>query len=150
MGLDPAQIIEIRELIAELGREHTIVLSSHILPEVQAVCQQIMIISQGKLVASDTAENLTRRFAGDELHLRVRAGTEETARILEKRGIRPLSLSGENGETVLELQETEELRATLFFAFAEAGFPILEMTGNHASLEDVFLELTKGEKEERT
>ena len=79
VGLDPAQIIEIRDLIRELGKNHTIILSSHILSEVQTVCDSIMIISDGHLVASDTPENLTRLFAGTTtLHLAVKGGEAET------------------------------------------------------------------------
>ena len=83
VGLDPAQIIEIRELIRELGKDHTIVLSSHILSEVQAVCDAIMIISHGRLVASDTAENLTTLFAGKTtLKLEIRADRDRAAAVL--------------------------------------------------------------------
>ena len=87
VGLDPAQIIEIRELIRELGQDHTIVLSSHILSEVQAVCDHIMIISKGKLVASDTAEDLTSLFAGKTtLKLQIKGGRDRAAEVLSRLG----------------------------------------------------------------
>lgn len=148
VGLDPAQIIEIRELIRELGKEHTLVLSSHILSEVQAVCDAIMIISKGRLVASDTSENLTALFAGTViLNLDVRATDDAARKVLDTvPGIEDMALSaGDPGVTHVQLkpEEDQDIRETLFFAFAKAGLPILTMMQNHASLEDVFLELTQ-------
>ena len=147
VGLDPAQIIEIRELIRELGKEHTLVLSSHILSEVQAVCDAIMIISKGRRVASDTSENLTALFAGTvTLNLDVRATDDAARKVLDTvPGIEDMALSaGDPGVTHVQLkpEEGQDIRETLFFAFAKAGLPILSMMQNHASLEDVFLELT--------
>lgn len=148
VGLDPAQIIEIRELIRELGKEHTLVLSSHILSEVQAVCDAIMIISKGRLVASDTSENLTALFAGTvTLNLDVRATEDAARKVLDTvPGIEDMALSaGDPGVTHVQFkpEEDQDIRETLFFAFAKAGLPILSMMQNHASLEDVFLELTQ-------
>ena len=150
VGLDPAQIIEIRELIRELGKEHTLVLSSHILSEVQAVCDSIMIISKGKLVASDTPENLTTLFAGTTtLKLEIRAEEETVCGILSTlEGVEDFTVSKSESNTVLaEIKPDEEcdIRETLFLAFARAEAPILEMSRIKASLEDVFLELTQGE-----
>lgn len=151
VGLDPAQMIEIRELIRELGREHTLVLSSHILSEVQAVCGYIMIISGGRLVASDTPENLTALMAGTTtLKLEVKA---DEARVREIMANIPGAanwqvLPGETGTVRLDVHPDKEtdLRETLFTAFAQANQPILEMTRVRASLEDVFLELTAGDE----
>lgn len=148
VGLDPAQIIEIRELIRELGKEHTLVLSSHILSEVQAVCDAIMIISKGRLVASDTSENLTALFAGTvTLSLDIRAAEDAVRRVLDAvPGIEDMTLSAnEPGVTHVQLkpEDDQDIREALFFAFAKAGLPILSMIQNHASLEDVFLELTQ-------
>ena len=150
VGLDPAQIIEIRELIRELGKEHTLVLSSHILSEVQAVCDSIMIISKGKLVASDTPENLTTLFAGTTtLKLEIRAEEETVCGILSTlEGVEDFTVSKSESNTVLaEIKPDEEcdIREALFLAFARAEAPILEMSRIKASLEDVFLELTQGE-----
>lgn len=149
VGLDPAQIIEIRELIRELGREHTLVLSSHILPEVQAVCDYIMIISKGHLVASDTPENLTSLFAGTTtIRLEVMGGEDAVRGVLcGVNGIDVASLTSGEGTSRCELTQTAEgdVRAAIFQAFADAKLPILEMTRVKASLEDVFLELTSGE-----
>lgn len=153
VGLDPAQIIEIRELIRELGKEHTIVLSSHILSEVQAVCDAIMIISKGQLVASDTPENLTRLFAGTTtMKLEVKADEAQARSLLEKvEDVESIACTAsEEGTTLVELKLTQDrdVREEVFNLFAQAGKPILEMTRAKASLEDVFLELTQGDARE--
>ena len=150
VGLDPAQIIEIRELIRELGRDHTIVLSSHILSEVQAVCDAIMIISHGKLVASDTAENLTTLFAGKTtLKLEIKAAKDAADAVLQRvEGIESVDWADGEADTVrAEVHPTDnaDIREALFTAFAEEKLPLLEMTRVRASLEDVFLELTGGD-----
>ena len=149
VGLDPAQIIEIRELIRELGREHTLVLSSHILSEVQAVCDHIMIISKGRLVASDTPENLTTLFAGTTtIKLEVMGDAAAVRSVLS--GIDSIEIAAlhtEDGTTRCELTQTgiDDARAAIFTAFADAKLAIIEMNRVRASLEDVFLELTSGE-----
>lgn len=149
VGLDPAQIIEIRELIRELGKEHTLVLSSHILSEVQAVCDSILILSKGRLVACDTAENLTKLMRGREnLRLLTRAEEETVRPIVEKvDGVESLAFAEEDGLTAADVTPTEgrDIREALFNAFAEARVPLLELRTEKASLEDVFLELTGGE-----
>jgi len=150
VGLDPAQIIEIRELIKSLGKDHTVILSSHILSEVQAVCDQIMIIAHGKLVASDTAENLTSLMAsGSRIAMTVRASTDEIEAVLVKMdGIESVGYKAfDEGETAVQIlpEDGADIREALFFAFADAGLPILEMRRERATLEDVFLELTQGD-----
>lgn len=149
VGLDPAQIIEIRELIRELGKEHTLVLSSHILSEVQAVCDSILILSKGRLVACDTAENLTKLMRGREnLRLLTRAEEETVRPIVEKvDGVESLAFAEEDGLTAVSVTpvEGQDVREALFNAFAEAKVPLLELRTEKASLEDVFLELTGGE-----
>lgn len=153
VGLDPAQMIEIRELIRELGKEHTLVLSSHILSEVQAVCDAIMIISGGKLVASDTAENLTALFAGKTtVQIEARCDEETMRAILAgvEGIVEAVYTSPEDGVTACSITAEGEadLRETLFLAFAEVDMPLLALTRSKASLEDVFLELTQGEGKE--
>ncbi len=153
VGLDPAQIIEIRELIRELGKEHTLVLSSHILSEVQAVCDSIMIISKGHLVASDTPERLTALLAGTEsLKLEIKGGEKEIRAILKNvNGIEEVKFTNKGEETSLleiKAQENTDIREMLFHAFAQADLPILEMARSRATLEDVFLELTQSEATE--
>ena len=153
VGLDPKQIIEIRELIRELGKSHTLVLSSHILSEVQAVCDSIMIISKGRLVASDTADNLTKLLAGHEtLQLEVRADSATAQMVLESiDGIDDVMMNtGEDGTLLLTITPAQgvDIREPMFFAFANENVPILEMSRSKATLEDVFLELTQGQPEE--
>lgn len=155
VGLDPAQIIEIRELIRELGQKHTIVLSSHILSEVQAVCQSIMIISKGRLVASDTAENLTALFKGQEnIRLEAHANEAEVSEILESvAGIEDIRFSSSEADClVAEIVSADgrDLREAIFRAFAASDIPLLELHCERASLEDVFLELTQEDANEET
>ena len=148
VGLDPVQIIEIRELIKELGRDHTIVLSSHILSEVQAVCDDIMIIAHGRLVASDTADNLTSLLAsGSTIELEVRADEQSVRALLaDMESIERLTCrAGEAGTLRLSVtpRENLDIREELFSVFARNSMPLLEMRRERASLEDVFLELTQ-------
>ena len=149
VGLDPAQIIEIRELIRELGKEHTLILSSHILSEVQAVCDHIMIISKGHLVASDSPDNLTALFAGTITIKLEAVGTEEAVRevLSTVDDIEINTLSVQENVIRCELNQIgeEDVRVSIFNAFAQAGVPIVEMNRVRASLEDVFLELTTGD-----
>lgn len=154
VGLDPIQIIEIRDLIKSLGREHTVILSSHILSEVQAVCQTILIISKGKLVACDTAENLERLFAGTAaVELTVEAGEETAQGLLAGLGhvtalyTEPM----EGGRCGIRLEtdtsDGEGICRECFHIFSRAGLPILRMDTTRASLEDIFIELTGDRKE---
>lgn len=158
VGLDPKQIIEIRDLIKELGKQHTVILSSHILSEVQAVCDRIMIISHGRLVASDTPENLEKMAGTYGMELTVRTDETTAAEILAKTDaadwIRDIVIrqNEETGETAVSFQfdndgsYEQDIRETIFFAFAEERVPILAMKEKKLSLEDVFLELTGDKK----
>ncbi len=154
VGLDPQQIIEIRQLIRDLAKEHTIILSSHILAEVSEVCDYIMIISKGKLVASDTTENLEALMGGaGSLELLIKAPKEQVSVILSKVDHiqRTDYTAGEEiGTTkvVLEVDNNADIRENLFFAFAEEKCPILSMQRTKTTLEDVFLELTQQNNEE--
>lgn len=151
VGLDPKQIIEIRDLIKELGKKHTVILSSHILSEVQAVCDEIMIISKGKLVASDTAEGLTALMSGKTgLEVQIKGGQSEIEAALQKiSGISDYSFeeSGEEGcmKLMIETDAKEEIREELFYVLAEAKLPLMSLIRVEKSLEDIFLELTEGE-----
>lgn len=158
VGLDPKQIIEIRDLIKELGKQHTVILSSHILSEVQAVCDKIMIISHGRLVASDTPENLEKMAGTHGMELTVKADETAAMEILEKTDAFEwmtdvvMRQDGETGETEVSFQFEDDgnyekdIRETVFFAFAQAQAPILAMREKKMSLEDVFLELTGDKK----
>ena len=157
VGLDPRQITEIRELIRQLGKEHTVILSSHILSEVQQVCTTILILSKGKLVACDTPENLERLFAGKStVELTVEAAEEEIPGILS--GISHIvnltAKARQDGacDVTLELDvpAENEVCREIFFAFSKAGKAILRMTAGKASLEDIFMELTDSGKGEET
>lgn len=147
VGLDPAQIVEIRDLIKSLGSAHTVILSSHILPEVRAVCDEILIISKGRLVACDTPENLESLFRGTvTIDLTVRASEEETRAILGSvEGVTDVKYTDAGNGTANVTVSTggsEDISEAVFAAFSAAGKPILRMSMAQASLEDVFLELT--------
>ena len=155
VGLDPSQIIEIRDLIKNLGKKHTVILSTHILQEVQALCDTILIISKGKLVACDTPDNLEKLFTGTmsvELEIEAsRSGAESLARSIDLisdykvtetgKGIQTLTLNSASKD------ETSVCRS-IFNACCSAHTPILKMIRNRASLEDIFIELTTEEKED--
>lgn len=155
VGLDPRQIVEIRELIQQLGKNHTVILSSHILSEVQAVCQTILIISKGKLVACDTPDNLEKLFAGTAtVELTVEAAPEEAAAIVKQLPNIRKATARPQGKDACTLQletgpnQDLALRRELFRAFSKADKPIVQMTTAKASLEDIFIELTAGDGKE--
>lgn len=152
VGLDPKQIIEIRDLIRMLGQKHTVILSSHILSEVSAVCDSVMIIAHGRLVANGTPEELTRLFAGEqEIRMELK-GNEDAVRsalgALENAAV--ADIASENGVTraTLRPENGADIREAVFRACAKANLPILEMHTERASLEEIFLELTQGDGQE--
>lgn len=151
VGLDPKQIIEIRDLIKSLGENHTIILSSHILSEVSAVCDHIMIISKGKLIASDSPEGLTALMSGGEcLELTVLGTREKLEKVFEEMKLTQEITYEDTKEkgcirAKLQLQEQEDIRTELFYKLAEAQLPIMELHRLEKSLEDIFLELTDTE-----
>lgn len=145
VGLDPKQVVEIRELIRHLAKDHTVLISSHILSEIRAVCDHVLIIRKGRLVACDTPENLEEQLsASDRLELLVRGGEDRAAAVLDQvPGIRERRVVEHTADTVrLSLSTAGDQREALFFAFAGAGIPLLELKPRMASLEDVFLDLT--------
>lgn len=151
VGLDPKQIAEIRDLIVSLRGKQTVVLSSHILSEVQAVCDQVLILDHGKLRASGTPEELERRFSGKSgLTLSVRADQPTVEHILRAvPGIERLVYTSQPDGTATVALETDKARnEQVFLAFSHAGCPILQMQETKASLEDVFLELTDHAEQE--
>lgn len=156
VGLDPKQIIEIRDLIKSLKQKHTVILSSHILSEVRAVCDYVLIISHGKLVASDTPDNLERLAAGsNSLLMKVKGQKDTIRKDLETiEGVTGVEMSYDSDEelwkTKLSVQENVDIREKVFYAMAKADCPIYEMQVKRVSLEDVFLELTEGEKKKST
>ena len=147
-GLDPKQIIEIRDLIKKLGESHTVILSSHILTEISAVCDHVFIISKGKLVASDSTENLLERMTGNQqISLLVKAEAEAAeGALLALAGVERCELSEQREEgtaaLLISAKKDCDIREDIFHTCAEAQLPILEMKTAEKSLEDVFLELT--------
>ena len=154
VGLDPQQIIEIRELVKSLGEKHTVIISSHILSEISEVCDEVLIINKGRLVTISPTDKLEQMFIG--------AGSLELVVDGEEEKIRQV-LAGYEEITSLEIKEDTvdknayriqiqikgngDIRRPLFYQFAELKMPILEMKGMSMSLEDVFLQLTSGEEE---
>lgn len=156
VGLDPKQIIEIRSLIKELKKKHTVILSSHILSEVSAVCDYVLIISHGRLVASDTPDNLSRLAEGSNtLNMLVKGekelienGLKEIDKVKETE----LGFNEEEGvwNVSVSTEEQEDIREEVFLKMAELRCPILEMKSKKVSLEEIFLELTESEKNKET
>ena len=153
VGLDPKQIIEIRDLIKSLKKKHTVILSSHILSEVSAVCDYVLIISHGKLVASDTPDNLGRLAAGSNtLNLLIKGQKENIlSLLLEIPGVKEISTerkSEEEGWRVsVVTEENRDIREEVFYKMAKEKYPILEMQSQKVSLEEIFLELTEEGRE---
>ena len=153
VGLDPRQITEIRELIQKLGENKTVILSSHILSEVQAVCDSILILSRGKLVACDTPDNLERLLTGGTaLELEADTQPERLEKLLGTLpGVTGLTVGETVGKHAWARLETgkenlENLSKAVFFRFCDEKLPLLRLTPAKASLEDIFLELTGGKE----
>lgn len=155
VGLDPKQIIEIRDLIKSLGQKHTVILSSHILSEVSAVCDHVLIIDKGKLVASDTPENLGKLMSGaNSLELTVKGQESEIRKALDMvENIEDViyhdSLIQNACDFTIKLSGDQDMRENIFFALAEVKCPILKMQSSNMSLEEVFLKLTDDAEKER-
>lgn len=147
IGLDPAQIVEIRELIRQLAGEHTVILSSHILPEVSQLCQRVIIINRGQIVASDTPANLTNQLGRDaRLHLSVKGPTSEVEAALKAvRGVKTV-LSEADGSFSLEADLDYEVRPELARCVVQHGWDLLELKTQEFTLEDVFMNLVTEEK----
>ena len=152
VGLDPRQIIEIRSLIRELGRDHTVILSSHILGEIAEVCDEVIIIAHGEIAAADTLENLVNRYEGKNIvDLTVRGDAETVRRIADSvPGVTDAEIEAKSAGIVrarLSADRGTDVRETVFFRFADARIPILSMSYEETTLEKVFLELTKDRPE---
>lgn len=154
VGLDPSQILQMRELIRSLAENHTILLSSHIMQEISAVCDEIIIINEGKMIASDTPDNLTMRMASNGLHLVIRGDVAVIKSALRSvSGIKNVVYDESMEEETLGLTlysiDKKDLREEVFYALAEASCPILEMHRQETTLEEAFLALTKGGSRQR-
>ena len=149
VGLDPKQIIEIRNLIARLGKNHTIILSSHILSEIQAVCKRVIIINKGRMIADDTPENLSDRLSNDRsLVARIECSEKEMLETLSTvKGVKAVTSLGckEQGsfDFLIEPEEGTDVRKLVFERVVSRGKTILSLTSNKVSLEQVFLRLTE-------
>jgi len=154
VGLDPKQIIEIRNLIKDLGKQHTIILSSHILPEVSAVCERLIIINKGKIVASDTPDNLSRRLGdSSKMTLRIASSEKQAIKVLrDVAGIKYVEAQGiKEPDTIdvwIEAEKDIDVRRPVFNALSRAGYPILQMKSMDLTLEDIFLQVTTQENGE--
>ncbi|MBR4554188.1 MAG: ATP-binding cassette domain-containing protein [Ruminococcus sp.] len=150
VGLDPKQIIEIRTLIKKLGRNHTVILSSHILSEVQAVCDKIIVINEGKIVADDTEDNLSRKLSSDhKLIVRIEGDQKKVTDLIDSlANVEKVDIGAKHGDDCweyrIESKEGTDIRRDLFIHCAQKGFVILEMRSSELSLEDIFLRLTMG------
>jgi ABC-2 type transport system ATP-binding protein len=153
VGLDPKQIIEIRKLIKALGKEHTIILSSHILPEVSAVCERVVIINKGEIAAIDTPEYLSKGLGTATKITVTVAGPRNSVEnaIREIYGVKYVEAGAEKDKEtfsyIIETDKEIDIRKPLFFTMAKLGYPILELRGINASLEDIFLHIVTQEKE---
>ena len=154
VGLDPKQIIEIRNLISRLGKNHTIILSSHILSEIQAVCKRVIIINRGQIIADDTAENLSDKLSDDRsLVARIICNEEDMLQTLKTvKGVKSVTSLGkaEEGayEFVIDPEEGEDIRAAVFERVVSRGKKLLKLNDNKLSLEQVFLRLTEADDTE--
>lgn len=152
VGLDPSQIIEMRELIRELSKNHTVLLSSHIMQEISAVCDEIIIINEGKMITKDTPENITKKMVDTNgVHVVVKGDKTKLKEALRTiSGIKNVSYDNdkdiEEDTTGLTIYcaEDEDIRVDLFYALAKAECPLIEMNKLDTSLEDAFLALTRG------
>lgn len=155
VGLDPAQMIEIRSLIHDLGKTHTVILSSHILSEVQTVCDRVLIIAHGKLVAQGTPEELAGKLAAKGTISATAQGERDAvlAAAATVPGLTDLRVTAEKGGEVSFTAVSEsgaDLRGALSLALAKAGCPVLNLRAESMSLEDVFLQLTEAPEETET
>ena len=148
VGLDPKQIIEIRNLISRLGKNHTIILSSHILSEIQAVCKRVIIINKGEIIADDITENLSAKLSNDQsIVARIAAGEQDMIDALSTvQGVKNVMSLGRKEEGtfdfLIEPEENADVRAAVFERVVSRGKTLLSLTSNKLSLEQVFLRLT--------
>ncbi|MDR3239610.1 MAG: ABC transporter ATP-binding protein [Clostridiales bacterium] len=151
VGLDPKQIIEMRDLVKKLGKKHTIILSSHILSEVSAVCDRVMIISKGKIIASDTPEKLSSGLThGHQMAVRVKGEASKILSAIEEFPL--IKTAKEDGshepgaiDLIMTGEEDVDIREAIFACMAKNNYPILSMKSLDLSLEEIFLQITSGE-----
>ncbi|MCS7010904.1 MAG: ABC transporter ATP-binding protein [Anaerolineales bacterium] len=144
IGLDPAQVVEVRNIIREVGKERTVLLSTHILSEAQQLCDRVLIINKGRIVAEDTPENLQARLMGAERALmRVRGDADELIPVVAKiPGVQNV-LARPDGVLEFQYASGMDIRPQVAKAVIQAGYDLYELTPVHLSLEEIFLELTR-------
>ncbi len=154
VGLDPNQIIEIRNLIKSLGKKYTIILSSHVLPEIQSICDRVIVINKGKIVADDTTDNLSSGLSAENrLFLCIEGDSEKILSSLKKiKGVSNVTLGKDKGdnctEYIVEYSKNQDIRKTVFSNMSKLECPIVSMSNENLSLEDIFRKLTSKTNEE--
>ena len=154
VGLDPIQIVEIRNVIKVLGRQRTVILSSHILPEVQAICQRVLVINNGRIIADDTPQSLSRYVERNQrMQLRIAAPRDKAEALL--RSIPEMNevvfegvMEEETSDFIIGSKNNTDVRRLLFNSCAKAGYPVLMLNPLSASLEDIFIKLTEDKSKE--
>ena len=152
IGIDPRQVVQIRQLIKDLGREHTVILSSHILHEISIICERVLIMHQGRIVAADRTDNLSERLKGSqriELEVKGPAG-EVRARLAKVKGVFKVTAQGTADPRlyVVECAPRQDIRDELASAVVSAGYSLLGLKATEMSLEDIFIQLTTKDKAE--
>jgi ABC-2 type transport system ATP-binding protein len=151
IGLDPGQVVEVRELIREIGKERTVLLSTHLLHEAQNICDRVLIINKGKIVAEDTTENLQARLVGAErviVRVRGEADKELASTIKEIKGVRGVELK-DDGVVEFEFSSGKDLRPEVAKQVIKSGYDLLELRPLGMSLEEIFLELTSSDSKRK-
>lgn len=150
IGLDPSQMVEVRELIREIGKDRTVLLSTHLLNEAQNLCDRVLIINKGRIVAEDTTENLQARLLGAErVMLRVRGESDDLEKAIKKvKGVQGVSTKGE-GTVEFEFSPGKDVRPEVARQVIDAGYDLLEMRPLGMSLEEIFLELTSSDSKKK-
>ncbi len=150
LGIDPRQIVQIRQLIKELGREHTVILSTHILAEVSMICERIMVMDHGKIVAVDTPENLSQGLeATQRIEMEIKGPAEKIASCLrELQGVFSVTVAGSGNRRTfsVECSPGEDIRDELAATVVRSGFSLLGLKSYEMSVEEIFLKLTDKEK----
>jgi ABC-2 type transport system ATP-binding protein len=151
IGLDPAQVVEVRNLIREIGKERTVLLSTHVLSEAQQLCDRVLIINKGHIVAEDTPENLQASLVGAErVTLRVRGEADELApRVKDVPGVQSVSVAPD-GSLLFQFAPGQDVRPAVARTVIEAGYDLLELRPVGMSLEEIFLELTRDNASPKT
>jgi ABC-2 type transport system ATP-binding protein len=150
IGLDPGQVVEVRELIREIGKERTVLLSTHLLNEAQNICDRLLIINQGKIVAEDTTANLQARLIGAErVIIRVRGEADELAGTIQQvKGVQSVETK-QDGAVEFEFSSGKDLRPEVAKKVISAGYDLLELRPLGMSLEEIFLELTGSDSKKK-